>query len=138
MGGLVADLNAKLDEQQKTRQELTQAVDAAATKKDNASKTSDGCNEDLQKAQADKKAAEGALKAAESACRTFYPDMKRLMDGLDKEKAALEEFKSTVQVAFKELESLAAPPPPEQSPEASEEAEVEAAAEEAGRNIMEL
>merc|ERR1712194_358264 len=47
-------------------------------------------------ASAEQQAALAALKAANGACKHFFPDMKKMMDGFDDSKTALEDFQSKV------------------------------------------
>jgi len=111
LASLSTAADEKVTKEDVGKQERASAVADATGKKDTAQAANAAANAAFEQAQTDKKNAQNSLKAADAACRNFFPDMKKMMDGFDSSKTKLEQFQSTVMVAFKELETLAPPPP---------------------------
>merc|ERR1712232_360387 len=122
---LATEIAEKVTAEDASQNERTIAAADAQTKKDDAEKAVAAASSALEEAQSKKKQAQASLKQAEAACNNYFDDMKKMMNSFDASKKKLEEFQSTVMVAFQELQTLApiAPAPVEAESVAAEGAQ---------------
>merc|ERR1711920_1202094 len=106
------ELGEQIAMQEAAQKESVQVVQGAQASVETASAATSEASAALKESTSQQQAARAALRAANAACKHYFADMKKMMDSFDQSKKDLEEFQTKVMGAFKELETLSAPPPP--------------------------
>jgi len=120
LNSMSAEHKKQVEEQDAAHKETSQVVETARSSVETAAAAASEAAAALQEATSQQQAAQSALKDADAACKHYFADLKKLCDGFDQSKKDLENFQTKVMGAFKELETLSAPPPPSAEPEAAE------------------